>query len=144
MKLKANPKPLVSPQTHQKPPSLKHRAELGRRGEALAADYLLALGFDMCARNWRTRSGELDLIVRRGDVLVFVEVRSRSGGGIFRAEQSVGPQKQAQVCRVARIWLSEHPEEGKDVDIRFDVVGVSFPGGEITHYRGAFSWQDRF
>jgi putative endonuclease len=114
------------------------RAELGRRGEAVAEEFLRAHRYTIVARNYRCRAGEIDLVALDGPVLVFVEVRSRRGERLGTPLESVDARKQARVARVAqqfcaaRGWL--------DRDARFDVVGIRFDAEPpaVEHVRGAF------
>lgn len=113
-------------------------AELGRSGEAVAEAYLRSQRFRIVARNFRCRAGEIDLVARDGDELVFVEVRSRRSARAGSALDSVTPVKQARVARVAQFYLAANGLG--DTPSRFDVVGVDF-GAEppaVAHVRGAF------
>jgi len=114
------------------------RGELGRRGEALAAEALRARGLRIVERNFRCRAGEIDLIALDGRTLVFVEVRSRRGDGAGTPLESVDGRKQARVARVARHYLAARGHRERDV--RFDVVGVRFDAEPpaIEHVAGAF------
>jgi putative endonuclease len=114
------------------------RAELGRSGEAVAEAYLRARRFHIVARNFRCRAGEIDLVARDRDALVFVEVRSRRGDRAGTALESVTRAKQARVARVARYYLAAHGLG--DTTSRFDVVGVDFGVDPpvVDHVRGAF------
>ena len=114
------------------------RGELGRRGEALAEEFLAARGCRTIARNFRCRAGEIDLVVRDGATIVFVEVRSRRGDHAGTPLESVDRRKQAQVARVARHFLAARGLG--DRDARFDVVGVRFDREppEVEHVPGAF------
>jgi len=114
------------------------RGELGRRGEALAEEFLAARGCRTIARNFRCRAGEIDLVVRDGATIVFVEVRSRRGDRAGTPFESVDRRKQAQVARVARHFLAARGLG--DRDARFDVVGVRFDREppEVEHVPGAF------
>jgi putative endonuclease len=109
------------------------RVELGRRAELAVADCLFALGFDVLARNLRLGHLELDVIARRGPLLVVTEVRTRGAGSYLSALESVTPVKRARVLKaVDRLW-----RRGGDwtmgVDrVRVDVAAVSFVGRE-TH-----------
>ncbi len=88
--------------------------------------------------NARTASGEIDLIARKGGLLVFVEVKTRRGDDYGNPEESITPIKQQHMEDSAHAWLAEHPEEGGDW--QFDVIAiVQTPGGnqpEITHLEG--------
>ena len=80
----------------------------GRLGEAIAARHLRQAGYRVLARNWRGRTGELDLIAERRDLLVIVEVKTRRGGvdPHQAAAGSVGPDKQRRIARAASEWLA--------------------------------------
>jgi putative endonuclease len=77
-------------------------------------------------RNWRCREGELDLVVRRGRVLVFCEVKARSGTSFGMPAEAVSPSKQARIRRLAARWLAEHrgPPARSPAQIRFDVAAI--------------------
>ncbi len=95
---------------------------LGRRGEALAAERLVAAGYRLLARNYRCPAGEVDIVAQDGDCLVFVEVRARRGDLWGTPEESVTPAKQGRLVRVAQHYLAGH--EACDQDWRIDVVAV--------------------
>ncbi len=121
------------------------RQRIGRIAEAAVAERLEAEGWQIVARNPRTRYGELDLVGIDGDALVFVEVkagRSGASSGPARPVLAVGPVKQRRVRTLARAWLAEQSVVPPHRLIRFDAVGVSFdPGGkliELEHLRDAF------
>lgn len=103
------------------------RQLLGRRGEELAADRLRADGYEILARNYRCRAGEVDLVARDGEWLVFVEVRTRHGDAWGSPEESVTEAKQARLVKVAETYLAER--ESWDVDWRIDVVAVELDAG---------------
>jgi putative endonuclease len=121
--------------------STDHRGSLGRRGEEMAVAHLERLGFDVVARNHRTRYGEIDVIACDGRTLVFAEVKTRCGGGHSPLE-SVGEEKQAQVRRMARAWLGSVRERPPSRELRFDAIGIALsPGGRLLaleHIEGAF------
>ena len=114
------------------------RRTLGQVGEALAADLYRKLGFRIVDRNWRCRSGELDLVVGRGDVLVFCEVKTRRTDYFGGPAEAVGYQKQARLRRLAAAWMNQH--RPGHVRIRFDVVAVLIGDREpeVTHLPDAF------
>lgn len=108
--------------------------ETGRDAEDRAAAFLEERGFRVLERNFRTRSGELDLICEDGDCLVFVEVRSRASGDRGDALETVGIAKQRQIARIAQQYLDRRRPRHRD--IRFDVVGIT--DGDIVHIADAF------
>ena len=113
---------------------------LGVHGERIAAAYLVHAGLRVLDRNWRCREGELDLVAREGDALVFCEVKTRRGTGYGHPVDAVTPRKQARLRVLAQRWLAVHDEHASD--LRFDVVGVLVRTGRpalVTHLRGAFS-----
>jgi len=107
----------------------KMRQSLGREGETRAARFLEERGYRIVARNVRAARVEIDLIVVRSAVLVFVEVKSRTAtgpdgfGGHGQAAEAVDERKQARLRRGARAWLEDHPEmRRRSRRIRFDVI----------------------
>lgn len=81
------------------------RRALGAFGEAAAAAHLCSRGATILARNWRCGSGEIDLVARMGDQLLFVEVRTRRAGEGAAPEESIGPAKAARLLRLAYAYL---------------------------------------
>ncbi|MFC3797824.1 YraN family protein [Cohnella sp. GCM10012308] len=113
----------------------------GDRAEAEAAAYLERLGYRIRERNWRCRTGELDIVATDGDVTVIVEVRSRRENGRFgTAVEAVTPRKCMQVRATAQVYLRFAGLEG--VRTRFDVVAVTYDWAdeitEVRHLSGAF------
>lgn len=106
----------------------------GREAERQAADFLRRHGYAIYEHNYRWRGGEIDLIARDGDCLVFVEVKARSSGAFGSPEESITAAKREKLIRTARRYLVEHPTE---LDVRFDVVALS--GGHARLYQNAFS-----
>lgn len=96
----------------------------GEAGEALAEAWLVRHGLRALQRNFRCRLGEIDLVMRDADTLVFVEVRCRRDCGYGTALESVTAGKQARLLRAAAVYLQQH---GDSLPCRFDVVGIS-PG----------------
>jgi len=114
--------------------------ELGSRGEHIAAAYLTDAGLRVLDRNWRCREGELDIVARDGDTLVFCEVKTRRGTGFGVPVEAVTRVKQRRLRTLAQRWLAAHDEHAPE--LRFDVVGVLvLPGvpAAVTHLQGAFS-----
>jgi putative endonuclease len=109
--------------------------DLGRTGEALAADWYTARGYDVLARNWRCRAGELDLVVARGRFVVFCEVKSRTSDRFGSPAEAVTGDKQMRIRRLAARWIEE-AAPGRPRAIRFDVACVM--DGAIEVLEGAF------
>ena len=110
------------------------RLAKGHAAEKAAVAFLRSKGYRIVATNYRCRQGELDIIARDGDELVFVEVRSRSTGRYGDASMTVGSAKQRQIARVAQAYLSR--EQPRFATSRFDVVAVT--GDALEHIVDAF------
>ena len=95
------------------------------------------MGWEVLERNYRTRLGEIDLVCRDHDTIVFVEVKTRTSADIARPDQSVTQRKQAKLRRLVEEYLVKHNLESSDV--RFDVLGVTLGGRrpEYEHIAGA-------
>ena len=112
------------------------RQLLGRRGEQAAQRELQRHGLRVLRRNYRVRGGEVDLIARDGDTLVFVEVRVRSHGAWGGAAASVDGSKRARVVLAARHFLCAGGAAWAAAPCRFDVVAID--GGRLRWIRDAF------
>lgn len=88
------------------PVSASLQGDIGQRYERDAEAFLLAQGLTLVARNWRCRMGEIDLILREGETLVFVEVRKRDSARFGGAAASIGSQKQARLRSAIALYLS--------------------------------------
>jgi putative endonuclease len=106
----------------------------GAEAERDAAQLLIAAGYEIIERNFRCKAGELDIIARDGDVLVFVEVRSRSDDDHGHAVEMIGRTKQRRVVRVARHYLAVAAPRFERC--RFDVVAIT--AGDAILLRDAF------
>jgi putative endonuclease len=100
------------------------RIDLGKRGEDLACEELQRRGYEIIARRFRVRSGELDIVARDGATLVFVEVKARTGRAFGDAAEAVTPLKQLRLTRLATEYLVRHHLH--ECPCRFDVVSVHF------------------
>lgn len=125
------------------PVSDKRRVRLGRGGESLAATWLEARGYRVVARNWRCQWGELDLVAESGDVLVFVEVKTRRGTAYGAPEEAITASKREHLIATAEAYMQAHSHPGADPhsNWRIDVVAVQLdPRGvllAVRHYPGA-------
>jgi putative endonuclease len=117
---------------------ISDRAALGARAEQLACDHLERRGFEIVARNVRVGRLEMDVIARRGSLLVVCEVRSRRSDRLMTPAQSVDYRKVAHVREAASRWLREARPGTKE--LRFDVASVVFdtPDGRLNYLEGAF------
>ena len=107
---------------------------LGRKGERIACRSLLREGFDILARRWRGRHGELDIVAYEGDLLVFLEVKTRTSAQYGEPWEFVDPRKQLILQRTAEEFIAEY--DLGQYAYRFDIVSVT--GKEVALYRNAF------
>ena len=106
----------------------------GHRGEWLAALALMLKGYRILARRHRTKLGEIDLIARRGDLVLFVEVKARRT--LIEAMEAIGRESERRIEGAADIWLSRQPDCGR-LSMRFDMVAV-LPWRWPVHVENAF------
>ena len=113
----------------------------GKWGEDIALAYLLGKNYSSVASGFRTRFGEIDLIVSNDGFIVFVEVKTRKNASFAEAREYVGRTKQNKIRATANIWLASHKAR---LQPRFDVIEVYAPQGEktvnpeIIHIENAF------
>lgn len=114
------------------------RKVLGARAEALACEHLIARGFTILGRNVRVGAKEIDIIARRGDLLVFCEVRARSRSGSISPLETIDRAKAQRIREAARRWLYE--SRLRRVAVRFDAAAVLFdePEGTLEYVEDAF------
>ena len=113
------------------------KKDLGNRGEDMAVDYLVAKGYAILDRNWRSGHKEIDIVARDGDVLVAVEVKTRKTDTFGEPELAVGALKQRKLMWAMDAYMRHH---GLDLDVRFDIVSiiVTDSGRHIEHLEDAF------
>jgi putative endonuclease len=120
----------------------RRRQRLGARGEQLALEHFERLGFTLLDRNYRTRWGELDLIVHDGSALVFAEVKTALGDARVAPFDRLHTAKQLRVRKIARAWLHERSGRPRVAEVRFDAVGVTLDRSgrllALEHLEGAF------
>ena len=98
------------------------RRERGALGEKIALDFLIERDFTILERNFRCREGEIDIIARQGDCLVFVEVRARTSSNMGTPEESITPAKGQRLVALAQTYLQSH--EDLPTEWRIDVVAI--------------------
>jgi putative endonuclease len=117
----------------------KESYELGKQGEEIAANYLIRLGYEILERNYHSQQGELDLIARHKNFLVFVEVKSYSYRSYGSPVGAVRRAKKQSLIHAAQTYLYRH--EINNTFSRFDVITIykKFDGSQvIEHYQDAF------
>jgi putative endonuclease len=110
------------------------RVARGRWGEDRAATHYRRLGYEVLDRNWRCSHGEMDLILRDGDLIVFCEVKTRRTDAYGSGFWAVDHRKQARLRRIAAAWL--HANRYQGISIRFDVAAIT--GVQIEVRTAAF------
>ena len=118
---------------------LKTSKKIGSEGEAIAKNYLSKRGLHYIDSNFHCRLGEIDLIFKQGDTLVFVEVRYRKNTAYGHACETVDKYKQQKLIRAAHYYLQKN-HLTDSVDCRFDVIGIepNNPNSEIQWFKNAF------
>lgn len=114
-----------------------HNLALGAYGERVAERHLVAAGMTVLDRNWRCAAGEIDLVLRDGDVLVVCEVKTRTSAAYGTPHEAVGDAKVDRLRRLAMAWQTERGVTAPDV--RLDLVAVLRPrrgAAEVEHVRG--------
>lgn len=108
----------------------RERLDLGSFGEELAYRKIKRLGYKKIIRNYRCPLGEVDLVARDGDCLVFVEIKTRKGRSLGYAKEAVNARKQRQLSKVALTYMKAN--DCCDVKARFDVVAISIEKGRAN------------
>jgi len=113
-------------------------AELGKKGEEIAASYLITKGFKILERNWFWDHKEIDIIAREGNEIVIVEVKTREGDYFEEPWEAVSNRKIRNLVEVAEAWLVK---KNIDLETRFDVISIIFSDEvnyTLTHFPNAF------
>jgi putative endonuclease len=114
------------------------RQELGRYGEDRAAIFLQDRGYEIIDRNWRSQVGEIDLVAKDKDRLVFIEVKTRNGSGFGHPFEAITANKVARMRRLVADWCIAKQVSG--VKVRLDAIAVLITGGRvyIEHLKEVF------
>ncbi|MGQ9617649.1 MAG: YraN family protein [Candidatus Aminicenantia bacterium] len=112
--------------------------DLGKKGEELAVKYLKNSGFEIVERRFRASRGEIDIVAKEKDTLVFVEVKTRKSNEFGSPLEAVDERKKAQIRKIAGIYISKKYK--KFIPCRFDVIGIKLKNKDydISHIRNAF------
>ncbi len=116
---------------------------VGAYGERVAVDYLVARGMEVVDRNWRCAAGEIDIVLRDGDAIVFAEVKTRRSDTFGTPAEAIAYRKRERMRRLALAWLGqpERRSEQHYAEIRFDVISVSpqrAGAARVEYIRAAF------
>ena len=117
-----------------------HNKEIGRKGEAAAARYLQYVGYEIVDRNWSCPAGEVDIVARDGDVLVFCEVKTRTNINKGFPSEAVDAEKRAKYEKIAAWYVRDYMFT--DIPVRFDVIALLVVGEDralMKHYVNAFA-----
>ncbi|NMA92311.1 MAG: YraN family protein [Firmicutes bacterium] len=118
------------------------RRQTGAAGEEQARRFLLRSGYQILQMNYRCRFGEIDIIAREGPLLVFVEVRTRTGTGFGKAVESLTATKKKRLRRLVRYYLAR--ELGREIPCRVDLVAIDMEGPgrlpRLSHIKGVDLW----
>ncbi len=125
---------------------MKMRSNLGKKGESIAIEYLENNGYKIVNRNYYSRFGEIDIITKKENYIIFVEVKTRKINTNFNAFEAVDAIKQKKIIKTAMIYLKE---KSLSLQPRFDVIAVLFDTNlknvkEINHIKNAFEGVDFF
>ena len=110
--------------------------EKGKLGEEIASRYIISKGGKIIERNYRTKIGEIDLIVKTNNQLVFVEVKSRNSLNYGYPCEAVNYKKQRKIINVAKYYILNNSLE--NIPIRFDVIEIYLKDKKINHLKNAF------
>jgi len=113
------------------------KKDTGSLGESIAVRYLTRVGFRVLDKNWRCRLGELDIVCRDRETIIFVEVKSSERLGVVPPEMRVGVKKQRKLRALAAFYMKHHH---LDCPVRFDIISVWWEGNEsqVRHIPDAF------
>ena len=100
----------------------RDRQELGQLGEKLTCDFLREKGYQILSQNYRTRGGEIDIVAKEGETIVFVEVKTRLNRTFGYPEEAIDARKQHKLAMTAECYLREH--NLYDADYRIDAIGI--------------------
>lgn len=114
------------------------RKQIGSSGEIRALNYFKEKGFEVVETNFRCRSGEVDLIVSKDEILVFVEVKTLLWGNLEVLARELNSEKQKRILETSKYFLSKHRQYSNSL-VRFDVVVIDMPGfPAVYHIENAF------
>lgn len=117
---------------------MKHNQHIGKWGEDAATEYLIQQGLQILARNARTPYGEIDIVAKQGDVIVFVEVKTLRSSRNFFPEHNVTARKREHMLAAAEYYAAEHEIDHWQIDV-ISIEGKSALTPQITHFENAIT-----
>ncbi len=116
-----------------------NKKRVGDLGEDRAAKYLQEKGYEIIARNWRTRTGEIDIIAYKNETIVFVEVKTLPNGTLDMIKRELNHQKLERILKTSKRFLLNHRQYSMSY-VKFDVIIIDMPGLEpVYHIENAFA-----
>jgi len=112
--------------------------ELGKQGEEIAVEFIRKKGYKVLETNWRHRKAEIDIIAKKEEVLIFIEVKSRTNTYFGRPEVYVDAKKQQLIVDAASVYMEQ---VGHEWEVRFDIIAVLFHNEihqSVDHFKDAF------
>ncbi|AKM78966.1 TPA: YraN family protein [Candidatus Beckwithbacteria bacterium] len=116
----------------------QHNVARGKQGENLAVKFLQEKGYRILERNFRTRFGEVDIVAKDGQALVFVEVKTKSSDSFGEPWEMVDERKLEQVKKMAQVYLQSKNYNQQSMRLRIDVVGVWLDSGKLKHWQAVY------
>lgn len=118
---------------------MDNRKIIGQTGEDRASAFLEKNGYTIIKRNWRTRTGEIDIIVSKGEFIVFVEVKSLPNGSFELLKKVLNQQKLQRIVKTSKCFLLKHRQYSNSY-VRYDVIVIDMPGfNPVYHIENAFT-----
>ncbi|MDH5365969.1 MAG: YraN family protein [Cyclobacteriaceae bacterium] len=114
---------------------MSDKIKIGAKGEKLAATYLQNKGYKIVTLNYRYKHSEIDIIAQNENIVVFVEVKTRSSKNFGNPEEAVNDKKERKVIEGAENYIFENNWQGR---IRFDIIAIDLKTDEIIHFEDAF------
>lgn len=117
---------------------MSHRKDIGRKGELTAKSFLIKKGYEVLEMNWRFSKAEIDIICKKEDIYIFVEVKTRSSEGFGSPDSFVTAAQEKMIADAANEYMKM---VGHEWEFRFDIIGIVIRGGlalKIEHFEDAF------
>jgi len=115
---------------------MKHNQRIGKWGEDVATEYLTQKGYEIVTRNARTPYGEIDIVAKQGDVIIFVEVKTRTSNKMGLPEESITPRKREHMLAAGDHYAAENEVDHWQVDV-IAIEGKPESTPKITHFENA-------